>query len=392
MRRIDIDSKQEMLFDLIEKKEGKDEMNLAEYPFTLLSKKQLQNKNTIEYADVRYIDGKEIEIKWIVTGSSKYGLPTGYDQDVYLAILQSWMEDNFKSKVIPIKSVYDLLRKMGIKNPGAREYDRVKKAIQRLVGVTIYSENSFYNKEEQKYEKSIGFHLFENFRLVKKKEIKGVKAKKDNDDEICGFITASDVLFNSAQTANLKDIDLKFFYSLSSPLSKRMYRLLDRKKFVGDGFFRMDIFRFAMKIGLATSDGKGNYYPSAVKRDLETPFNELIEKGFIYSVKYKTSANRKSENIEIRYKKPAEAKDDNSIEENSLILAILDVTKDENSKAFYRKVIRLCGDQAKNIIYTALSSTVSAMKTGVAKSVPKYFIGTLMNICEQHNIDIGLKK
>jgi hypothetical protein len=388
LRRKNIDPKQEMLFDLIDKK-GKDEMNLAEYPFTLLSKKQLQNKNTIEYADTRNIDNKDIEIKWIVTGSDKYGLPTGYDQDVYLAILQSWMEDKFKSKVIPIKSVYALLSKMGIKNPGAREYDRVKKAIQRLVGVTIYSENSFYNKEEQKYEKSIGFHLFENFKLIKKKKTRGVKAKKDNDDdEIRGFITASDVLFNSAQTANLKDIDLKFFYSLSSPLSKRMYRLLDRKKYVGDGFFRMDISRFAMKIGLATSNEKGKYYPSAIKRDLETPFNELIEKGFIHSVKYKTSANRKSENIEIRYKKPAEVKDENSIEENGLILAILDVTKDDNSKAFYRKVIRKCGDQARNIIFNALSSTVGAMKTGVAKSVPKYFIGTLKNICEQHNINI----
>lgn len=62
---------------------GKDEMNLVEYPITLLSKRHESKTKTIEFSDTITGDGgKLIKREWIVTGSDKYGLPLAQYNDV----------------------------------------------------------------------------------------------------------------------------------------------------------------------------------------------------------------------------------------------------------------------------------------------------------------------
>jgi hypothetical protein len=67
---------------------GKDEMNLAEYPFSLLTHRIPPNRKT--YSLTQHIidsQGRTVKQTWAVLGSDKYGLPTPYDDDVILALL-----------------------------------------------------------------------------------------------------------------------------------------------------------------------------------------------------------------------------------------------------------------------------------------------------------------
>src|SRR4030095_5582252 len=80
---------------------GKDEMNLAEYPFSLLTHRIPPNRKT--YSLTQHIidsQGKTVKQTWSVLGSDKYGLPTPYDDDVILALLYCYKDQNFQGRKI----------------------------------------------------------------------------------------------------------------------------------------------------------------------------------------------------------------------------------------------------------------------------------------------------
>ena len=76
---------------------GKDEMNLAEYPFSLLTHRTPAHLKTYTFTQ-EIIDGKgkTISQTWSILGSDKFGLPTPYDDDVILALLYCYKDQNFQ--------------------------------------------------------------------------------------------------------------------------------------------------------------------------------------------------------------------------------------------------------------------------------------------------------
>ncbi len=75
---------------------GKDEMNLVEFPITLLSKRDLKKVKTLEFSDTIYGEGNKImKREWIVTGSDKFGLPLADDNDVLLCYITDRKRNRF---------------------------------------------------------------------------------------------------------------------------------------------------------------------------------------------------------------------------------------------------------------------------------------------------------
>ncbi|MEN6615248.1 MAG: replication initiator protein A [Syntrophorhabdus sp.] len=242
---------------------GKDEMNLAEYPICLLSRKPIPGIHTIEY--------REGNTSWKITGNAEHGLPLGGDQDIYVAIMETWKQNRFSSNKIEFGSVFQLLKRLGM--PTSKQYyERFKQAVKRLAGLTIYAENSFYDHQGRKYDTIRGFHLFEDFRFSTRKSKHTPTSEEPN-----GYIRASDVLWVSVKNGYIKNINLAFYSRLSSPCVKRIYRFLDKKRFVSDRF-RMGLINFAKKMGLMA--GSTKCYPSHIKKDLTPAFRELREAGF----------------------------------------------------------------------------------------------------------------
>ena len=79
---------------------SRDEMNLAEFPLTVLSTRVDPKIKTLEFSDFQKgKDGELTERKWIITGADKFGLPTATDDDVILGLIRLTMDDGFRSHV-----------------------------------------------------------------------------------------------------------------------------------------------------------------------------------------------------------------------------------------------------------------------------------------------------
>jgi hypothetical protein len=263
---------------------GRDEMNLAEFPFTVLSHRVPGGVNTIKFKDlITGKDGKSITREWTITGSEAYGLPVAGDEEVYVALMEVTDEYGFKSAKIPITR-YELLRRMGWPRDG-HSYRRIQEALNRLMGVSIVANKAFWDNEAKRYVDE-GFHILEGYRLYDEKP-----GRDSNPPQ--SYIVWNPVLFHSFRAGNLKQLDTNLYFSLSTPLARRLFRYLDKKRYDGKATYRMRLTRLAFeKLGMSRK-----YYPSQIKRELKRAHDELMEKSFLRAVNYYQPRRRGAEEV-----------------------------------------------------------------------------------------------
>lgn len=274
---------------------GRDEMNLAEFPLAVLSTRVNPKIKTLEFKDIQRLrTGESIERQWTITAADKFGLPTASDDDVVLGLIKLSMAEHFKSPKVYF-SRYELLKILNWSTEG-RNYTRLSKALDRLSGVRIRAENSFYDNSSKT-------NTTRNFGIIDAYEIKngrGVAGKQS-------FFIWSEVLFNSFKAGYIKKLDHEFYFGLQSAVARRLYRYLD-KHFYFRPVVERPLMEFAFeKLGLSR-----NYkYVSTVKQQVEPGLEELIEKGFLDSYEYKG----RGQNTFICFKKRSEKRSTGSCPE-----------------------------------------------------------------------------
>jgi hypothetical protein len=244
-------------------KVSRDEMNLAEFPLTVLSKRADPSVKTLEFSD--YVKGKNGELlnrKWIITGADKFGLPTSSDDEVLLGLLKLTADDGLQNRKVHFTR-YELLKILRWTTEG-RSYTRLQNALDRLSGVRIKATNAFYDNETK-------LHSTRNFGIIDAYEI------NDGRDTRPSFFSWSEVLFKSFQVGFIKKLDLEFYLDLQSAVSKRLYRYLD-KHFWYRSRMQVNLFVLAHeKIGISR-----NYvYASSLRQQLEPALEELRDKGML---------------------------------------------------------------------------------------------------------------
>ena len=251
---------------------SRDEMNLAEFPLTVLSTRVDPNIKTLEFSDsVKGKNGEVINRKWIITGADKFGLPTASDDEVLLGLLKLTVDSGFKDRKVYFTR-YELLKILRWTTEG-RSYTRLQKALDRLSGVRIKASNGFFDNETK-------LHSTRNFGIVDAYEINdgrgpGIEPKPS-------FFTWSDVMFKSFQVGFIKKLDLDFLLALESAVSKRLFRYLD-KHFWYRARVQQNLFTLAHeKLGVSR-----NYaYASQIRQQLDPAIEELMQKGFLLGVDY----------------------------------------------------------------------------------------------------------
>lgn len=256
---------------------SRDEMNLAEFPLTVLSKRADPSIKTLEFSD--YVKGKNGDVinrQWIITGADKFGLPTSSDDEVLLGLLKLTADDGVQSRKVHFTR-YELLRILRWTTEG-RSYTRLQNALDRLSGVRIKATNAFYDNETK-------LHSTRNFGIIDAYEI------NDGRDTRPSFFTWSEVLFKSFQVGFIKKLDLDFYLDLQSAVTKRLYRYLD-KHFWYRSRIQVNLFTLAHeKIGVSR-----NYvYASSLRQQLEPALEELKEKGILSD--YEFSGKGKSTEV-----------------------------------------------------------------------------------------------
>ena len=249
---------------------SRDEMNLAEFPLTILSTRSNPKTKTLEFSDtVKNKSGEVTNRKWIITAADKFGLPTASDDEVLLGLLKLTVDDGVKSPKV-FFTRYEMLKTLRWTTEG-RSYSRLQNALDRLSGVRIKATNAFYDNETKT-------HSTKNFGILDAYEIND---GRDNENKKSFFIW-SEVIFKSFQVGFIKKLDLDFYLQLQSAVSKRIYRYLD-KHFWYKSRIQINLLTFAHeKIGISR-----NYrFVSSIRQQLDPAIEELINCGFLSACEY----------------------------------------------------------------------------------------------------------
>jgi hypothetical protein len=146
--------------------EGRDELNLAEFPIALLADRPPRGIKTVEFKDRIYDRGagREIDRKLTITGSDRYGLPTALDDEVILGLIQlTKLANGFTDRAVKFKR-YELTALLGWPIDG-RSYRRIADSLNRWLGVTLHYENAWWDKRLKTWV-TRGFHIIDNFELL----------------------------------------------------------------------------------------------------------------------------------------------------------------------------------------------------------------------------------
>jgi hypothetical protein len=179
------------------------------------------------------------------------------------------VDDGFRDRKVYF-SRYELLRILRWTTEG-RSYSRLQRALDRLSGVRIKATNAFYDNEAKS-------HSTRNFGIIDAYEINDGRSSEAKPS----FFEWSEAMFKSFQVGFIKKLDLDFYLNLSSAISKRVYRFLD-KHFWYRSHLTMDLFIFAHeKVGVSR-----NYrFASSLRQQLDPALEELKEKKFISDYHY----------------------------------------------------------------------------------------------------------
>ena len=251
--------------DLPKPQIGKDEMNLCELPIAKLSTRD--QRDVIVFTGEVVKDGKTITQEWVVSGTARVGLPTEFAERVLVALISLASEQGFPKKTT--FTVYEVLKFMGLSDAGTY-YKDFKLALKRLHGVTITTQNSWWDNDKKKY-RSIekGFGLIDNYWLE--------SLADDNETEMenGGYVLWNEWVLESFQSGYVKNLDTKFYYALDHTLARRLYRFLDKRMHYQDSY-QIDIFALAARLGMAEY-----HYPSKVIEKLQPAFDELIARNYL---------------------------------------------------------------------------------------------------------------
>ena len=255
--------------------EGRDELNLAEFPIACLShartRRSRRSNSRTESGTAVAAPGRRAGLT--ISASEKYGLPTSLDDEVILGLIQLTRETNFESRHV-FFSRYQLIRLLGWRNEG-KSYTRLETSLKRWIGVSFYYEKAWWDKAKQSWVDE-SFHILERVSLFDRR-MKEARAQ-DNEPALSMFCW-NEVVFRSFQSGYLKSIDMELFRRLQSPVAKRLYRLLD-KRFYHKKRWEFDLRELACEhVGLSRS-----YDMAGLKRKLHPAVAELESVGYLKSM------------------------------------------------------------------------------------------------------------
>ncbi|HAB15659.1 MAG TPA: replication initiator protein A [Verrucomicrobiota bacterium] len=253
--------------------DGKDEMNLAEFPLSAIADRLDPEQKTMVFED-RVWDrnrGEMVPRQLLITAADAYGLPTARDDEVILGLVQLSRLQGFSSRTVTFTR-YQLIQLLGWR-PEGKSYERIEKSLNRWMGVTLYYQNAWWDRKNECWvdEK---FHLLDNVTLVDRERRAAQRAGQT--ELFQSTFSWNEVVFRSFSAGNLKSLDFDFYKRLDSPVAKRLYRFLDKR------FFHRTLWEFHLQelcwahVGLARS-----YDTANLKRKLRPAIAELESKGFL---------------------------------------------------------------------------------------------------------------
>ena len=224
---------------------GRDELNLAEFPFAVLASRMPKNSPLA----LEFRDGEK---EWIASGDPRFGLPTAGDVEIYVVLMELTREQSFPVCVQFCR--HDVIRRLGW-DPGGQSYDRLLLSLDRLVGVTIRTKNAFWDAQQRVWTRRQAFHILEAYDITDSRH-----SRPDEPSLFPSWIRWSPELYQNMQAGFIKSLDVDLFLGLKSSISQALYRYLDAKRYDGKPQYRIGLKKLAWEhLWLSR-----NYFPSDI--------------------------------------------------------------------------------------------------------------------------------
>lgn len=273
--------------ETIVKRLGKDEMNLVEYPFAALSFGESRTAVIHHEWEVPHpvLKGKTVKASWRVTGDPELGLPSPLDEQVYLVLMELTAESGWQQEVH--FSRHDLIRRLGW--PVNKKYfDRITECFKRLNAVTITADYCFYDRESRVPRQSVGFHVIDKYDIG----LEPTGRKKQGSLPVSWFKWNDDI-YKSIRANYIRPLDLDFALSLERPLSLRLFRYLDKKRYGGRKVYSVGIRKLCEKhLGMKPARPISN-----LKQNLAAAHQELTARGFLHGMVYLPMTSQDGEKV-----------------------------------------------------------------------------------------------
>ena len=251
---------------------GRDELNFAEFPISLLVNRINPAMKTIEFRKSRWCKDtrRYIDRTLVITGSDKFGLPTAADSNVIFALQQLSFLKGFSSPNLQFTR-YELLQWMG-KGTSGREYQRIQESLDRWCGVTFYWKNAWRRKDGTWENRN--FHIIEDLSYTTK--------ESQRTGQKCS-LKWNDFVFKNFQDGHIRQVNYNEYMRLETDVAQRMFRFLGSKFYNAAKYHNSTRLKFDLKNFAYNDVGISRNHKDAaqIRRKLNQGIKELEEIQFL---------------------------------------------------------------------------------------------------------------
>ena len=215
--------------------------------------------------------------RWRVLPAPGERLPGTFDQDVYVEILHRFHESGEPADGVVSFTLHAFLRSMGRRVDG-RTYEQLRAALSRLERTTLESSGTYLDA-------SAGQPLDGSFTVLAAVSID--RRRTSDRDQLTLFpaltanepgvarVTLSPVIRANIAARHTVTLSAPHYLALSSPVARRLYRLLEVAREEGRVTWRVALEKLAEQLPLAQR------YPSHLQRVLQPAHEMLLAAGLV---------------------------------------------------------------------------------------------------------------
>lgn len=221
--------------------------------------------------------------RWRVLPAPGDRLPGTFDQDVYVEVCRRFQENGAPADGMVSFTLHALLRSIGRRADG-RTYEQLRGALVRLERTTLESVDAYWSATAG-CATTLRFTVFSSVSIDRRRQA--------DKDQLSLFATLSSSEPGEARVALSPPLRANLaagyssmllssqYFALSSPVARRLYRLIEVSRSEGGLAWRVSLERLAERVPLTQR------YPSHLVRVLQPAHEMLLSAGILRSAEIK---------------------------------------------------------------------------------------------------------
>ncbi len=218
--------------------------------------------------------------RWRVIPAPGDRLPGTFDQDVYVELLHRWQEGGAPADGAVTFTLHAFLRSMGRRADG-RTYEQLRSALARLERTTLESVGAYWC-ESTGDSPDIAFTVLSTVAVHRRRaadrEQMNLFANLATGEPGDARVVISPTLRANLMSRHVIALSTARYHALSSPVARRLYRLLEVARAEGRLTWRIPLERLAEQLPLTQR------YPSHLQRVLQPAHEMLLSAGLLRDV------------------------------------------------------------------------------------------------------------